>query len=348
MSSNIPKLNPYQDGTLSKPVVPYEMIARAVLRHCHDSDCMAAYCHIMSWPENFTINPQQVRKQFGWGENKVYKVFKKMQKLKMLDCIVEHGTNGRFVKWTYKLLDWTTFIPLDETHQMVDFTGSAPFDDFPRVDNEGHKVYSNININLDSGSSLLSDQEKDKKEIKDFPVFSKRRKKRKSNLSKEEKILFDKFYKIYPKKKDIEEARLAFQDYHSWEDLKEIEKDLIELKRAKRDPEWLKQNGQFIPYPATYLRNRRWEDEWQDPSQEPLVNSEIVDKFERIKSYTDNSTYQILRKADDAGELPSRYKPVLMKLEGIFGRPATSLQPNSISLNGGTNSSHISGFFDRF
>jgi DNA replication protein DnaC len=33
------------------------------------------------------------------------------------------------------------------------------------------------------------------------------------------------------------------------------------LEKQKVSTEWLKDGGQFIPHPATWLNGRRWEDE---------------------------------------------------------------------------------------
>ena len=32
------------------------------------------------------------------------------------------------------------------------------------------------------------------------------------------------------------------------------------IEAQKRTPDWFKQEGQFIPYPATWLNGKRWED----------------------------------------------------------------------------------------
>lgn len=37
------------------------------------------------------------------------------------------------------------------------------------------------------------------------------------------------------------------------------------LRAAKRSPQWAKDGGQFIVHPATWLNDRRWEDEVSAP-----------------------------------------------------------------------------------
>lgn len=39
------------------------------------------------------------------------------------------------------------------------------------------------------------------------------------------------------------------------------------LERAKKSEQWRKDNGQFIPYPSTWLRAKGWEDEDAAPGQ---------------------------------------------------------------------------------
>lgn len=46
------------------------------------------------------------------------------------------------------------------------------------------------------------------------------------------------------------------------------------LKRRTADPAWLKDGGQFIPYPATWLNQLGWQDEYlpaQPPSSDPFA-----------------------------------------------------------------------------
>ena len=33
------------------------------------------------------------------------------------------------------------------------------------------------------------------------------------------------------------------------------------IEKQKQTPDWNKENGKYIPYPATWLNGRRWEDE---------------------------------------------------------------------------------------
>lgn len=67
---------------------------------------------------------------------------------------------------------------------------------------------------------------------------------------------FDVFWQAFPKKKKKEDARKAWNTTRP-----NIEVVLKALEWQKQSPEWFKQGGQFIPYPATWLRSHSWEDE---------------------------------------------------------------------------------------
>lgn len=70
---------------------------------------------------------------------------------------------------------------------------------------------------------------------------------------------FQKFWLAYPKKTAKQQAIKAFQKLKPDEAL--LTKMLSSLERQKNSIQWMKDGGQYIPYPATWLNNRRWEDE---------------------------------------------------------------------------------------
>lgn len=70
---------------------------------------------------------------------------------------------------------------------------------------------------------------------------------------------FDRFWHSYPK-------RLAKGDAQkTWKKLKVnpslLDTILMAVEKQKQSADWQKESGKFIPYPATWLNGRRWEDE---------------------------------------------------------------------------------------
>jgi hypothetical protein len=70
---------------------------------------------------------------------------------------------------------------------------------------------------------------------------------------------FDEFWKAYPKKVAKADARKA------WLQTKDVRPELTYLLSAIqahcKTEQWMRNAGAFIPYPATWLRGERWDDE---------------------------------------------------------------------------------------
>jgi len=78
-------------------------------------------------------------------------------------------------------------------------------------------------------------------------------------LTPEQSIRFDLFWNVYSKKQNKEKARAAFKKLDPNDDLTKIIITNVKV-RNKSDPQWTKNNGEFVPLPNTYLNNKRWAD----------------------------------------------------------------------------------------
>ncbi len=76
---------------------------------------------------------------------------------------------------------------------------------------------------------------------------------------------FDDFWACYPKKKSKESARKAFMKLIRNKSAPTIERLIESVKEHMKTPDWEKQDGQFIPYPATYLNGGMYDDEITKP-----------------------------------------------------------------------------------
>jgi len=80
---------------------------------------------------------------------------------------------------------------------------------------------------------------------------------------------FDRFWKVYPKKKQKENARKAFKKMKS--KMPDIETMISILEKQKQNPDWVKENGRYIPHPATWINAGSWDDEIFEPVEEVSV-----------------------------------------------------------------------------
>jgi len=69
---------------------------------------------------------------------------------------------------------------------------------------------------------------------------------------------FERFWLCYPKKTG---KKAAFKAWGGAFDKPTIETILLAVDAAKRSEQWLKDGGQFIPLPATWLNQGRWMDQ---------------------------------------------------------------------------------------
>lgn len=70
---------------------------------------------------------------------------------------------------------------------------------------------------------------------------------------------FEKFYNQYPKKVKKQNVKKWFKNNKPTNEL--FSTIMNSLEQFKGSEDWLKDNGQYIPYPTSWLNQKRWEDE---------------------------------------------------------------------------------------
>ena len=82
---------------------------------------------------------------------------------------------------------------------------------------------------------------------------------------------FERFWEAYPKKKSKGQAEKAWQKISLSEHLLETILSVIEI--AKTSEDWQKENGKYIPYPATWLNAKGWLDEYTPANKKTVEKS---------------------------------------------------------------------------
>lgn len=93
---------------------------------------------------------------------------------------------------------------------------------------------------------------------------------------------FERFYNAYPKKKSKGKALNWFKTHKPESSL--VDTMLESLEKQKLTIDWQKQNGRYIPYPATWLNARGWENE-VSPQEIIDVSENSVSRFLAVKLY---------------------------------------------------------------
>lgn len=130
-------------------------------------------------------------------------------------------------------------------------------------------IYKNNNKNIyaHSENEQVYNHEDDKQKENDSlssntikqDTKNKAIKKQNKELNELQEKQFDKFWQAYPKKVSKKEAQKSWKKINP--SLELFEKILKALEMVKQTEQWEKDNGKFIPYPATWLNQERWTDE---------------------------------------------------------------------------------------
>lgn len=89
-----------------------------------------------------------------------------------------------------------------------------------------------------------------------------------------EEQAFNEFWSAYPKKVN---KKGCFKSFIKIKNLKdEMPLIIAALERFKKSKEWLKDGGQYIPYPTTFINQERWKDEQEETREETLNNIDMT------------------------------------------------------------------------
>ena len=161
-----------------------------------------------------------------------------------MDSLIKQGLIFTYEADGKMYLQMTTW----EKHQQI----RAKRSKFPAPDDGViHKIADEIN-----GKHLLSD-------VPENPIQSNLESESNPNPTSTQSAQqnhFDTFWSIYPKKRSKGAAEKAWAKIKPDEQL--MEQIISALERAKTSADWQKDGGQFIPYPATWLNAKGWEDDY--------------------------------------------------------------------------------------
>lgn len=91
-------------------------------------------------------------------------------------------------------------------------------------------------------------------------------------------LMFKNFWEDYPKKKSKQEAYKSFKKIKPSRELLNIILEKIKLFKLTED--WQKNDGQYIPYPATWLNQKRWEDEITEKDLKKVTTKDLAKNYD--------------------------------------------------------------------
>lgn len=197
---------------------------------------------MLSLPEDWDYSLAGLTTLSGDGESATRAALKELEKKGFLER-KPIRESGKFVDWEYLIYEK----PVGEKPVVEKPQVANPLLEKPVVENRTQLNTKESNTNQSSTNEVSTKQD----------IYP-----------------FDEFWSAYPKKKAKEAARKAWVKLKPDETLgKEIIQAVIESAKTK---DWLKENGKYIPYPATYLNGKRWEDERNESNGQNTGNPRKV------------------------------------------------------------------------
>lgn len=89
----------------------------------------------------------------------------------------------------------------------------------------------------------------------------------------EEETMFNEFWKAYPKKINKKGCLTSFKRIKHLKT--EFPLIMNSLDNYKQSNQWLKDNGQYIPNPSTFINQERWKDEIEPTREQQLNNIDM-------------------------------------------------------------------------
>ena len=86
---------------------------------------------------------------------------------------------------------------------------------------------------------------------------------------------FARFWDIYPNKKGKDAAKKIFMNLDVTDEL--LSRMISAIKQQMHSPQWVQDNGRFIPFPETWLSRAQWEDEEAPLALSPQSDNPNVD-----------------------------------------------------------------------
>lgn len=192
---------------------------------------------MQSFPDSWEYNVKGLASRVGIGRDGIRRCLRELEDAGYLLREQQHGMQGRFSCTTYVLQEQA---PLQKPPSTEKPSTAKPSTDEPSP------------VNPTQVNKQVSKETSNKP-----PIVPQR--------GDEQAQLFDRFWKAYPRHEGKEPARRAWRRLKPNIQLCRIMSAALE--RQKTSESWQRDGGRYIPMPATWLNQRRWEDEQPRPAQ---------------------------------------------------------------------------------
>jgi hypothetical protein len=116
---------------------------------------------------------------------------------------------------------------------------------------------------------------------------------------------FDQFWEAYPRKVGKGSARRSWKRIRPGPALRQL--ILNSLAQHTYSHDWTREYGRFIPYPATFLNQERWDDELVDPPDPSVASGEFGSAESRVE-YNEALNRRLSDEAEKGSEVARRHR----------------------------------------
>lgn len=210
----------------------YTVVSNKILNDTRLSwDAKGVMAYLLSKPDDWIVRASEVARTGGCGRDKVLRIFRELREAGYIKSTYPRGDDGTV---------HGEVIEINDGEPEVEETGS-------RISRTPEKPDSGFSVDILSTDSLPSTEKEtntDNCPKRTYPSG------------------FMTFWEAYPKKVGKGAAESAWKRARINGHLSEL---LDSLDKQKASDQWAKDGGQYIPNPATWINQRRWEDEVQKP-----------------------------------------------------------------------------------
>ena len=188
------------------------------------------YVLMASLPDNWEYTIAGLAKKAGSGKDQIRSALKELLDVGYLVKEQAHGSDGKFSRNVFVLQE-----------------DAPPLSGNPTT---GNPITGKPSTGKPSTGNPTENNKDKKKKDKKPPI------------SPEGQARFDSFWQVYPRKDAKSKAKEAWAKLEAWG----VDPDLMvhilaAVAAQKKTEQWQREGGRFIPMAATWINQRRWEDE---------------------------------------------------------------------------------------
>lgn len=203
---------------------------------------------MLSLPEDWDYSVRGLEQICKEAKNTINDVLKELEQNNYL-VRKRIYTNGKISDWEYNIFERNDLHRKNQDIENQDIENC-----------DINKIYNNIYNNIYNTKELNT---KEYKEIQ------------------KKDDLFEFFWKAYPKKLDKGRVEKWFSKNKPSKEL--VDLMIKQIDRFKQTEQWKKEDGKYIPYPATWLNSKCWEDEFEtEQEKEERMLKEIEEKYKEV------------------------------------------------------------------